>query len=359
MTDAKLKKIIMVDDDITNLNVARNALISKYDIFTVPSGKKLFQLLEKLIPDLILLDIEMPEMDGYEVIARLKNSKIFADIPVMFLTAKIDPESEIAGLSMGAIDYITKPFSSPLLLKRIEVHLLVEFQKKELIHYNNNLEYIIAEKTKTVYEMQSVLLKTVAELVDCRDNITGGHIERTQRYLKLLIDTLLNSNVYTEEIKTWDIDLLIMSSQLHDVGKISIKDEILMKPDKLSYEELEEIKKHAVVGVNIIKKIEEKTKENAFLRYAETLAGTHHEWWDGSGYPKGLKGKEIPLLGRLMAIVDVYDALTNERPYKKAFSHEASVEIIKEGMGTQFDPQLEEIFLKAEKEFKSILIGDS
>ncbi|MCL1941081.1 MAG: response regulator [Synergistaceae bacterium] len=350
--EKELKKIIMVDDDVTNLVVAKNAFADKYDVFTVPSGKKLFQLLEKVTPDMILLDIEMPEMSGYEVIKILKASEATADIPVIFLTGRIDPESEIDGLDMGAIDYITKPFSQQLLLKRIEVHMIVESQKKDLQKYSVNLEGIVHEKTKLVFELQNAILKTVAELVECRDNVTGGHIERTQNYLRILVDALLKKGIYVDEISNWDIHLFIMSSQLHDVGKISIKDGILMKPGRLTRDEFEEMKKHTEYGVDIIKRIEEGTSENAFLRHAEILTGTHHEKWDGTGYPNGLQGEGIPLQGRLMSIVDVYDALTNDRPYKKAYSHKDSLDIIREGRGSHFDPVITDVFLENEDKYK-------
>ena len=352
--ESRREIIIMVDDDVINLTVARNNLIGKYDVVTVPSGKKLFGILERVTPDLILLDIEMPDMDGYEAIKKLKSTGKTAHIPVIFLTAKIDPHDEVMGLNLGAVDYITKPFSKELLIKRIELHILLEKQKKELMKYSLNLESEVDKKSRTVIELQVAILKTVAELVESRDKITGGHIERTQMYLRMLVEYMLEHGVYTEELLTWDIDLFILSSQLHDVGKISIKDDILMKPGVLTGEEFEEMKKHAEFGVNIIRKIEENTTENAFLQYAEVMAGSHHEKWNGTGYPYGRKGYEIPLMGRLMAIVDVYDALTNDRPYKKAFSHEKAVEIIREGLGTHFDPLIAEIFIKHEKEFGNI-----
>jgi len=330
-----MKKVVMVDDDITNLIIAKNALIDKYDVFTVPSGKKLFRLLERVIPDLILLDVEMPDMDGYEVIKALKSSKNTEDIPVIFLTGHIDPESEIKGFDMGACDYISKPFSKQILLKRVEVQLLIEKQKRDL-----------------KAELQNAILKTVADLIECRDDITGGHIERTQKYLRLLISALMRKGVYTDELVLWDIDQFVMSSQLHDVGKISIKDYILMKPDKLTHEEFEEMKQHAVYGEEIIKRIGGGTTENAFLEHARIMAGTHHEKWNGQGYPYALKGEEIPLQGRLMALVDVYDALTNERPYKRAFSHEDSVEIIKTARATHFDPEIVDVFLETENSWR-------
>ena len=347
----KHAKIIVVDDDKSCLAIVRSALANKYDIYTVQSGKKMFEVLEQIIPDLIVLDIEMPDMCGYEIIDIIKNTKNIADIPVIFLTGKIDPESEIKGLNLGAVDYLTKPFSNELLLKRMELHLLLESQKRELQNYSQNLEGMVVKKTQTVFELQSTVLKTVAELVERRDSITGGHIERTQNYLWLLINLMLEHDVYTEELSTWDINLFIMSSQLHDVGKISIKDSILMKPDRLTDEEFIEMKKHAAFGQGIIEKIEENTTENAFLEHAKILAGSHHERWDGKGYPLGLKEEEIPLQGRIMAVVDVYDALTNDRPYKKAFTHEESVKIIEEGIGKQFDPLLGRIFTEHENVF--------
>ena len=348
------KKIVIVDDNITNLNAARNALVDKYDVFTVISGKKLFSILEKIVPDLILLDIEMPEMNGYEVIKQLKNSADTARIPVIFLTSVIDPTSELKGLTLGAIDYITKPFSQQLLLKRIEVHLFVESQKKKLEKYSTNLEEMVEERRHTVFELQNTILKTVAELVESRDSVTGGHIERTQNYLRFLVNTLLKHGVYEEELSTWDVNLFIMSSQLHDVGKISIKDNILLKSTKLTDEEFMAMKRHTAFGMEIIRKIEESTKENAFLRHARILAGSHHEKWDGTGYLLGLKGEAIPLQGRLMAIVDVYDALTNNRPYKKAFTHAEAMRIIEQGAGTHFDPQIARVFLEHEKELERI-----
>ena len=346
--------VIVVDDDLTNLTVAKNNLAGKYEVFTAPSGKKLFQILEKITPALILLDIEMPDMDGYEVIKALKRSKGNANIPVIFVTARHDPDSEVKGLDLGAVDYIMKPFSRELLLKRVELHILFEAQKQGLKNYSRDLEGEVRKKTKVVLELQNAILKTVAELVECRDSVTGGHIERTQKYLSLLVDFLLEHGIYNEEVSSWDTELFVLSSKLHDVGKISIKDKILMKQGKLIDEEFEEMKKHAIFGMQIIERMEESTAENAFLQYAKVIAVSHHEKWDGSGYPFGLKGRDIPLQGRLMAIVDVYDALTNDRPYKKAFTHEDSVRIIKNWSGTYFDPLIDEVFLKHEKEFKSV-----
>ena len=348
------KTVFLVDDNVTNLTLGKNALADRYNVFTLNSGARLLKMLEKNLPDIILLDVEMPEMDGYEVIKILKGKRETAHIPVIFLTAKTDGTSELRGLSLGAIDYITKPFTPPLLVKRIEVHLLVESQKRELVDYNRNLQKMVEDKTKMVVELKNAILKTMAELVECRDDITGGHIERTQRYLGVLIEAMQRYNVYTDEIAPWDIGLVLQSAQLHDVGKISIRDSILQKPGKRTDEEFEEIKAHTTFGEKIIDKIRESTPEHAFLEQAKILVSAHHEKWDGSGYPKGLKGRDIPLLGRLMAIVDVYDALVSERPYKKKLSHEEAVEIISNGRGSHFDPELVDLFVKVADEFKTV-----
>jgi len=345
------KLIILVDDNLANLKIGNNLLEEKYTVATAPSAAKMFNLLKNNTPAIILLDIDMPEMNGYEAIKLLKTTPETKNIPVIFLTAKNESEDELEGLSLGAIDYITKPFNPALLLKRIEVHLLVEGQRKELQYFNENLQKMVEEKTESVLDMQNALLKTMAELVECRDDITGGHIERTQRGIKILLEELKRNGVYLEETKDWDVNLLLQSSQLHDVGKISISDNILKKPGKLTDEEFNEMKKHASFGEEIIEKIETLTKESDFLHYAKIFAASHHERWDGSGYPRGLKENSIPLLGRIMAVADVYDALTSVRPYKKAFSHGEAVRIITEGSGTQFDPRLVEVFISAAEQF--------
>jgi len=337
------KTIYLVDDNITNLTLGKNALAGHYKVFTMNSGAALLKFLEKNIPDLILLDIEMPEMNGYEAIKIIKSKPETKDIPVIFLTAKADGDSELEGLSLGAIDYITKPFSPTLLRKRLETHL-------ELANYNKHLQDMVAAKTKSVLELQNAIIKTMAELVECRDHITGGHIERTTHYLGVLLDAMRRQG----KINDWDLNLVLLSAQLHDVGKISVKDNILQKPGKFTAEEFEEVKKHTTFGEEIIEKIKKNTSDKVFLEYAGIFASTHHEKWDGSGYPKGLRGEEIPLLGRLMAIADVYDALVSERSYKKPYTHEDAVNIIKEGSGSHFDPDLVDLFLKVSDEFNNI-----
>ena len=352
-------KIIIVDDNLANLTVGRNMLKTYYEVYPAPSAAKLFEILQNVIPDLVLLDIEMPEMDGYEAIKKMKADPRFADIPVIFLTAKSDDSSELKGLDLGAVDYVSKPFSAPLLLKRIANHILIERQKKDLLasraalkDYADNLEIKVREKTSEVINLQNAVLTTVADLVEFRDKLTGGHIARTQRYLKSLVDELIKEGKYAKEIAGWDLDFFLPSAQLHDVGKIAITDLILNKPGRLTPEEIEIMKTHVTVGVDAIKRIMRHANEHAFLHHAVLIAGAHHEKWDGSGYPAGLKEKNIPLEGRLMAISDVYDALISVRPYKKAFTHEEACKIIEEGSGTHFDPVLVEVFKTIKGEFE-------
>ena len=352
-------KIILVDDNMTNLSMGRNMLKAFYEVYPAPSAAKLFETLEKIIPDLVLLDIEMPEMDGYQAIREMKSNPRFSDIPVIFLTAKSDESSELEGFDMGAVDYIAKPFSGPLLLKRIANQLLIVRQKNDLLasraalkDYADNLEIKVRVKTKEVINLQNAVLATVADLVEFRDKLTGGHVSRTQLYLKALTEELTMEGLYADETKKWDMEFFLASAQLHDVGKIAISDLILNKTDKLTPEEFDIMKTHVTVGVEAIKKIIRKTDEHAFLDHALLIAGTHHEKWDGSGYPLGLKGNDIPLEGRLMAIADVYDALIAVRSYKEALSHEEACKIIIDGAGTHFDPVLVEVFKKVESKFE-------
>jgi putative two-component system response regulator len=340
------KIIFLVDDNGTNLMAGKEILKNRYKVYPIPSARIMFALFVDVIPDMILLDIELPEMDGYKAIRKLKVDPRWWDIPVIFLTAKTDAGSELEGLSLGAIDYVAKPFSAPLLLKRIENHLLAELQKRKLKEMNDFLEEKVRQRTSQIGNLQNAVLSTVANLVEFRDDVTGGHVARTQDYLKLLVDDILEEEIYPEETSAWNMDYLVPSAQLHDVGKIAISDSILNKPGKLSSEEFEIMKTHAAIGVTIIQKIEENAEEHDFMRHARLIAGGHHEKWDGTGYPLGIKGKEIPLEARLMAIADVYDALMSVRPYKQPLSSGESKKIIRDGKGTQFDPVLVDEFLK-------------
>jgi len=348
-------KIIIVDDSMAYLTMGKNMLKTFYEVYPVTSVAKLFEILEKVLPDLVLLDIEMPEMNGYEAIKKMKADPRLADIPVIFLTAKSDESSELEGFDLGAVDYVSKPFSGPLLLKRIASQLLIVQQKRDLQDYANSLSEKVHEKTREVINLQNAVLTTVSDLVEFRDKHTGGHVNRTQLYLKALADELIREGIYADEIKNWDMEFFLASAQLHDVGKIAISDLILNKPGKLTPEEFEIMKTHVTVGVTAIEGIMHSANKHAFLNHALLVVGTHHEKWDGSGYPMGLKEKNIPLEGRLMAIADVYDALISVRPYKRVFTHEEACNIIEDGAGTHFDPVLVDVFKKIKGEFEKVV----
>ncbi|MCL2120060.1 MAG: response regulator [Planctomycetaceae bacterium] len=334
------KTIFVVDDSGTNLSMAEEALEKQYRVITFSAATRMFTVLEKVKPDLILLDIEMPEIDGYEAMKRLKASELHSAIPVIFLTSLADDANEAYGIELGAVDFITKPFSKPVLLNRIKYHL--------------HVDELIRERTEQLVRLQSGIVFTLADIVENRDANTGGHIERTTVYIEILIKALMERKVYLEEMRTWNLEAVISSARLHDVGKISIPDTILNKPGKLTEAEFTIMKTHALEGERIIDQIVSRTGNEVFLHNAKLFAGYHHERWDGNGYPYSLEGTNIPLQGRIMAIVDVYDALISERPYKKPFTHEEAIGIIMESTGKQFDPSIAEVFYEVKDQFKAV-----
>ncbi|MCL1904178.1 MAG: response regulator [Oscillospiraceae bacterium] len=334
-----MKTIFAVDDVKTNRNMVKDALEGHYKVYTFPDADKMFNLLERIIPDLILLDINMPEKNGFEILSQLKGDTRYKFIPVIFLTGELDPAAEIRGFEMGVIDFIHTPFTIPILIKRIETHI--------------EIDSIIKKNIRAVHAFHFTVIGVIANMVENRDVVTGKHIERTQEYLKILVEELIRTGVYEGEISGWDIDLLLPSAQLHDVGKITISDTILNKPGKLNDEEFAVIKTHSSEGERVICDIIEKTEEGDFLLHAKRFAGSHHEKWNGTGYPRGLREYDIPLEGRIMAVADVYDALVSKRPYKKPFTHEEAVDIIKKDSGTHFDPNIVKAFLNVADVFKT------
>lgn len=333
------KTIFIVDDSDTNLLKAEEALENLYRVMTLPSAVKMFDLLENVVPDLILLDIEMSGMNGLDALKKLKANRVFMDIPVIFLTSRDDSEVEAYGFELGAIDFISKPFSTPVLINRIKMHL--------------NIDEIIHERTAQLKRLQYGIVSVLADMVENRDKGTGGHIERTSAYIQLMLDAMIRRGIYAAEIRSWDMDMAVSSARLHDVGKIAISDFIVNKPGRLTDEEFATMKTHASEGERIIDQIVERTGEVEFLNSAKLFAGYHHERWDGNGYPHGIKDTEIPLQGRIMSIVDVYDALVSDRPYKKAMSDDEAVNIIMSGTGIQFDPKLTEVFFEIKDKFRS------
>ncbi|MDR0355673.1 MAG: response regulator [Deltaproteobacteria bacterium] len=355
-------KIMLVDDSATNLMLAKKALSDRGAVFTVPSAQRMFELVGQVEPHLIILDVNMPGMSGLEAIRLLKSSPETRDIPVIFLTANADVGSEIEGLSLGAVDYLYKPIESTLLRQRVDIHLTIvaqrlrlEAQSRELKSFNENLKQMVEDETKKVMLLEGAILETVVDLVESRDETTGGHVSRTIHWLQLMVDRLKDTDSCPDELRYWDIPLFLQSSRLHDVGKIAIDDAILKKPGPLTAEEFEIMKTHAARGAEIIDRIAKNLPdgESTYLSEARIMALTHHEKWDGSGYPKGLAGSDIPLQGRLMAITDVYDALVSKRPYKKPFSHDEAAKILVEGAGSHFDPSLIDVFKAVSDAFRT------
>jgi len=344
--ESKKNIIFIIDDNETNLTAAEDALADLYRVIALPSAAKMFEALRKFKPDMILLDVDMPEMNGFEAIKILKSSELYADIPVIFLTGLSDAESEAEGIKLGAVDFIMKPFTKPVLLNRIKNHLdideLVRERTRQLAYRTEQL----ARRTEQLERLQNSIIYTLADAVENRDSNTGGHIDRTSVYMRILADAMVSLGVYLDDMKEWDLDSVVSSARLHDLGKIAIPDIILNKPDKLTDEEFEIIKSHPRVGKRMIEQMIERTGDREFLQDAELFAAYHHEKWNGKGYPYGLKETAIPLHGRIMAVIDVYDALVSDRPYKQAFEHEKAVEIILNDAGTHFDPLIADVFHK-------------
>ncbi len=347
MNNFSHRTILVVDDAEANIDILLNALENEYDVSVAMDGESALETVAEQRPDLILLDIIMPGMDGYEVCKRLKEDQETSHIPIIFLTAMTEDQDEAKGLALGAVDYITKPFNPDLVKARVKNQL-------DLKMHRDHLEEMVAERTKELELTQEVTIESMGSLAEYRDPETGGHIKRTQLYVKALAKHLQNHPKFKEFLTDFVVDLLYKSAPLHDIGKVGVRDSILLKPGKITDEEFEEMKEHAAYGRDVLAMQEKKLGVNSFLHHARKIAGSHHEKWDGSGYPDGLAGDDIPVEGRLMAIADVYDALVSRRVYKPPFPHEKAVAIITEGKGKHFDPDMVEAFLEIEDTFRQI-----
>jgi len=361
MENLKESKVLIVDDVEANIDLLVRLLGDTYQLQVALNGKRALACIEKDIPDLILLDIMMPEMDGYEVCETLKAQEKTKDIPIIFITALDQLANKTKGFRLGAVDYITKPFEFDEVRARIETHLLLQNAKQLLANQNVILEEKVLERTKELNAAQIDLLLTqdvtiscMASLAEHRDPETGHHIKRTQNYVRAIAVEISSYDKYKDVLDNNVIENLYKTAPLHDIGKIGIPDNILLKPGPLSKEEFNEMKRHPTYGRNALVDPCKILGSNSFLQSAIEIAHAHHEKWDGSGYPLGLKGEEIPLPGRIMAIADVYDALISKRVYKEAFSHEKTCELIVKGKGSQFDPDLIDAFLKIEDKFIEI-----
>ncbi|MBF0133783.1 MAG: two-component system response regulator [Magnetococcales bacterium] len=358
MIPEKQKPIILtVDDTPANIDVIKGILFNDFVVQVALNGQTALRIIERRKPDLILLDIMMPEMDGYEVCRRIKAQEEWREIPIIFVTAMTDVENEAKGLHLGAVDYITKPISSPILLARIKTHLELKKSRDILRFQNEDLERKVVERTRQMEELQDVTMVAMGSLAEARDPETGNHIRRTQHYVKALAQHLKDHPRFREVLTPENITILFKSAPLHDIGKVGVPDHILLKPGKLSADEFTQMKKHPDHGRHAISSAERSISHATnFLQFAKEIAYSHHEKWDGSGYPEGLKGDAIPVTARLMAVADVYDALISRRVYKPPFTHEEAMTIIREGRGTHFDPDVVDAFLEISLSFQEIAL---
>ncbi|GKT19127.1 two-component system response regulator [Acidovorax sp. SUPP2522] len=350
--------VLVVDDTPDNLTLMGTLLRDHYHVKVANQGEKALRIAQSAPPpDLILLDIMMPGIDGYEVCRQLKAHPQSRDIPIIFLTARSTSDDERTGLAAGAVDYITKPISPPILLARVHTHLALKATADFLRDKSAYLEREVAMRTLEVQAIQDVTIMAMTSLAETRDNETGNHIRRTQLYVKALAEHLRTHPRFEQALTERMIELLYKSAPLHDIGKIGIPDRILLKPGKLTVEEFEVMKTHTTLGRNAIEDAERRLGMRvAFLSVSKEIAYSHQEKWDGTGYPEGLAGDAIPVSARLMAVADVYDALISKRIYKPAYSHEQACATIVRGRGAHFDPDMVDAFVELADDFRDIAV---
>lgn len=341
-----MKKILVVDDSKMILAVI-SGLLSDYTVYTADSGAKALEFFETQHPDLILLDLIMPEMTGTELLQIVKADKDLCHIPVVFLTGSEDSQNEAYAFELGAVDYIHKPVDSVVLLARVKMHL-------ELDAYRKELHNLVALKTLQFMQREDVIINLLARVNEFRDEGTSNHVKRTTGYVCAIMDSLTSSLPESYHISGEYYDDIKKSTPLHDIGKTSIPDSISLKPGRLTPEEYEIMKTHVKSGADLLQDAIDSYSGPSFLDVALEIVLTHHERWDGNGYPHRLEGEDIPISGRIMAIADVYDALTSNRPYKPAFSHETAMSVIMENRGAHFDPILVDIFVQIQDEIFKI-----
>lgn len=365
-------RVLVVDDQPDNRMILDELLSEYYVLGSVGNGGEALAMLDagRFLPQLILLDVMMPQMDGFEVCRRIKANPVTAHIPVIFLTSLEGVEDETYGLSLGAADFIHKPFSPAVVKARVKVHLQLASMTEQLRERNEDLERLVRERTRKVLEQseelayrdqelilaQSATITAFCSLAEARDNETGNHIRRTQNYVKALAERLSHHPRFSEALTPDYIQLLYKSAPLHDVGKVGVPDAILLKPGKLNAEEWAIMRQHTEYGRAAIAQAEMHLGDasTSFLRCAREIAYGHHERWDGTGYPQGLAGDEIPLSARLMAVADVYDALISRRVYKPAFSHELAIAMMSEQRDRHFDPDILDTLLAMTDAFQDI-----
>lgn len=348
--------ILVVDDTPDNIDLLRAVLEDDYRTKIAVNGERALKIAAGADqPDLILLDIMMPGMSGYDVCRALKADPATANIPVIFVTAMSEVADEQLGLALGAVDYITKPISAPLVLARIKTQLGMKRMQDFLRDQNHYLESEVERRVREVAALQDVTIHAMASLAETRDSETGNHIRRTSHYLKALAEQVRHLPRFRDFLTDKNIELLFKTAPLHDIGKVGIPDHILLKPGRFEPHEMAIMKTHTTLGRDAILAAERELGiEVDFLKYAKEIAYSHHEKWDGTGYPQGLAGEQIPISARLMALADVYDALISCRIYKDGMRHEDAVKIIAEGRGTHFDADIVDAFLRIQDQFQAI-----
>lgn len=360
MIDAETQpRILIVDDEPINLKVLVDLLRPKYGVIVARDGVQALQRLKgDALPDLALVDVMMPNMDGLELCRRMKRDPRLAEVPLIFVSALGQSHDEADGFEAGAVDYVTKPISPSIVLARVRTHLALRRAARELIGRNRSLEEAVRERTAELALTQETTIQALTTLVERRDQETGGHILRTQRYVRALALEMRSDSRFVGDLDDHVVDLMCRSAPLHDIGKVAIPDAVLLKAGKLTVEEFEVMKTHTCIGRDALASAAgAPTQALEFLRFASEIAGGHHEKWDGTGYPLGLAGEAIPLAARLMALADVYDALRCARVYKRAMSHAQASEIILEGRGGHFDPGVVDAFLRCQTVFVEIALA--
>jgi len=345
--------ILIVDDTPANLHILADMLKERgYATRPAPSGRLAIQAAELEPPDLILLDISMPDMDGYQVCRALKANPRLKEIPVIFISALSETLDKVKAFSAGGIDYVTKPFQIDEVYARVDAHLKIRRLQLELEWTIQGLEERVREQVKEISDSQIATIFALAKLAESRDDETGEHLERVRTFCKILAVRLYTQPGYREQISDRFIETIYQASPLHDIGKVSIPDRILLKPGKLTPEEFETMKQHPLLGAHTLEAVSHKYPNNPIINMGIDIARYHHERWDGSGYPHGLSGEAIPLSARIMAAADIYDALRSKRVYKAAFTHVDATEIILNSSGSHLDPEIANAFREEERGFE-------
>jgi putative two-component system response regulator len=348
-------EILIVDDTTENLRVLCELLMSEgYLARPVSDGRMALEAAAAAPPDLILLDIMMPGLDGFEVCQRMKQDPRLRDVPIIFLSAMDDVSDKVKAFSVGGVDYISKPFQFAEVRMRVETHLRLRRLQIELEAKNRRLVDLVSEQVREISDSQMATIFALAKLAESRDGETGKHIERVQLYCKLLAATLAEQPVYAGGIEESFIENIFLASPLHDIGKVAIRDHILLKQGELTSSEFEEMKMHTTLGAQTLEAVRMRYPRNEFLRLGIEIARCHHERWDGLGYPAGLAGKQIPLSARIMAVADSYDAARSRRCYKPALSHAQCRAAIAQRSGTYLDPDVIGAFEEVQGLFEDI-----